>query len=732
VVFDFRLTIEKQVAMWNSESKRPKYRLQPDHFLIGILAAQGGLLVADRFYLCGLTRGDLWNVQLAAGLVGGVVSVGLLWLFAGLLLRRSPQFGLRCLLLLTVAAAIPSGWYALWIKNGGRQEQALADVREIQTRICSGKPHRQIRYGHEALTTRPGVRQSVVGISFAVEEDLGCGCCYGDARSDVSDDDLNRLACLYELERLEVPDAKITDAGLARLRGLKNLRELDLRGNPITDAGLRHLRGLTNLQRLDLSQTEITDAGFMHLAALKNLQQLDFGSTRATGTGMKHLAGLSAFKQCGDSRFGGALLSVPGVGTFNDLQHLEELHGRIVQLALPGLANDAVELEGLAKLRIIDLENSLELKQVRFANLPALETVQIRAGPCVHCVSYGVPKAPPKPMTCTECSREVQTLLLENLPKLQTLTIENIHRLVLRNTPSLTRVHIVGIAEKEHLRELGQVAALQSLGVNVKRFSSPEDLFELRRLPHLEQLAITGSGLNDASLAVLESFPALKHLSLPAADFSGQGLANLRHLKELEDLSIGRFRDAGEPLAGLAGLSRLRSLHVSYAEIGTLRLVGLPNLERISIRGGRIGALELEDLPNAEWLRLENETSVRRLSVKDLPKLRSLSFRSSEAKMPLEHVALEQLPSLMTIRLPGDFRKPLLTDECLEHVDTFINLADLDVKNSRVTDRTIERLMQLPCLKSVDLYNTHTTEAAANRLREEGPVGIRVNQSGPR
>lgn len=74
--------------MWNTESKRPKYRLQPDHFLIGILVAQGGLLVADRFYLCGLTRGDLWNVQLAAGLVGGVVSIGLLWLFAGQGLNR--------------------------------------------------------------------------------------------------------------------------------------------------------------------------------------------------------------------------------------------------------------------------------------------------------------------------------------------------------------------------------------------------------------------------------------------------------------------------------------------------------------------------------------------------------------------------------------------------------------------------------------------------------------------
>lgn len=54
------------------------------------------------------------------------------------------------------------------------------------------------------------------------------------------------------------------------------------------------------------------------------------------------------------------------------------------------------------------------------------------------------------------------------------------------------------------------------------------------------------------------------------------------------------------------------------------------------------------------------------------------------------------------------------------------------MSHSRVTDRTIERLMRLPRLQRALLHNTRTTEAAAERLRRADARRIQVFQSGPR
>jgi len=712
------------VAVLNSKLNQRKGRFGSDHLMVAVLVAQSGLLVADRFYLLGLTRGDLWNVQLAAGLAGGIVSVGLLWGLVRLLLGRPSQFGLRCLLLLTLAAAIPSGWYAAWIKNAARQNQAVGNIRKIQARICSGTPHQQIRYGCSALTTRPGPRQEIVGIGFAVEVDSGCGCCYVNTGSDVSDEDLDQLSCLYRLERLDVPDAQITDAGLARLGNLKNLRELDLSGNAITDEGLAHLRGLKDLARLNVSRTGITDAGFVHLAALRSLQQLDFGSTSATGIGMKQLASLKSFKQCGDAKSNRALFSVSGAGTCNGLRHLEELYGRLVQ---PGEPQDILELDGHPKLRLVDLENGLALRRIRLSSLPALETARISVGPCSHCAPYGVPKPrQPQPRTCNQCSPGVQTLQLENLPQLESLSIAGVHRLDLHGTPNVTRITIYRVADRNHFRELGRLPKLQSLSVGVEAFSSPDQILALGFTPHLQDLLISGGGLNDASLAVLENVPALKRLSLPSGEFSAAGLACLRHLKSLEHLSVTGLRYSGEPLADLAGLPSLKSLQLQNADIGKLSLVDMPNLARLSLHGSRVGTLELADLPTLDSVGNDAGTAIRRLAIKRLPNLKTLSVRAGSAQTRLEHVELEQLPSLTQLSLPG--HGALLTDDCLAQVATFTNLAYADLSNSCITDRTLESLMQLPRLVRVDVRNTLTSEAAVDRLRRGGPAKVAVSR----
>ena len=75
------------------------------------------------------------------------------------------------------------------------------------------------------------------------------------------------MQALPELSQLNLAGARITDNGLEHLKQIKNLQVLELNGTPITDAGLIRLQQLKALVRLDLSGTKVTAAGIKALQA---------------------------------------------------------------------------------------------------------------------------------------------------------------------------------------------------------------------------------------------------------------------------------------------------------------------------------------------------------------------------------------------------------------------------------------------------------------------------------
>jgi hypothetical protein len=95
----------------------------------------------------------------------------------------------------------------------------------------------------------------------------------------------------YNIEKINLNEAPLTDDDLKILRELTNLKSLSLYRTNIGDKGIEHLLGLQSLEELELSYTQITDKGVKSLAQLKNLRKLFLRGTsqRVTSGSLKVL-----------------------------------------------------------------------------------------------------------------------------------------------------------------------------------------------------------------------------------------------------------------------------------------------------------------------------------------------------------------------------------------------------------------------------------------------------------
>ncbi len=106
----------------------------------------------------------------------------------------------------------------------------------------------------------------------------------------VTDRGIERLQQLQQLEELNLDTAEfITDAATSYLRANRRLTKLVLRGTDITDVGLPYLAVLTGLKTLDLSHTMLGDVGLESLPALAELEELHLGGTRIGGINLNFL-----------------------------------------------------------------------------------------------------------------------------------------------------------------------------------------------------------------------------------------------------------------------------------------------------------------------------------------------------------------------------------------------------------------------------------------------------------
>jgi internalin A len=226
----------------------------------------------------------------------------------------------------------------------------------------------------------------------------------------VSDRAFERLKALDELEELNLFASEfITDAAMAFLRGHKRLTTLNLRGTDVTDTSLAYIAELPNLQSLDISFTQISDVGLEHLASLSQLRALNLGGNKISGAGLhvlKLLPKLAKLSFYGIQRRNAGWCWAPVITdqeleTISLLSNLEDLNvGSGVALGAPrpsdlGPADGEAEcriaggtrvtdlglskLAALKKLRRLDLSGSAisSAGLAALAAMPALERLSL-------------------------------------------------------------------------------------------------------------------------------------------------------------------------------------------------------------------------------------------------------------------------------------------------------------------------------------------------------------------
>ena len=703
---------------------RRRYHVTFPVFLLGVLFFDGLLVLADRNSLFGLKRGAFFNFQIAAAWVG--LALGCWWPPIPAF-RRGRPLDAGSLLLLTMVIAVPCGWYVAWHHHHKavvwrqevarrRQEQqqfgeAWRAVRDVQSRNCPRHLRRYMRQvrplqAHMLATqmaTPPATGD--LAVSIEIEQDLGCGCCFETVASDVSDDDLHRIAGLQRIQVLNAPQGKFSDTGLAHLAELRDLRYLVLPRNKLNGMGLAHLRHLKNLEYLDLGGNEVTDKGLSYLSDLANLRYLNLAGNKVTDAGLFHLRRLTQLRQL-DLRGNG--ISSAGLIQLQHMVDLEQLDltntsvtdlsnlavcGKLAMVHNPALplsgANSLSMLKGLtsAAVNVFPASDTGEpSRMLEVHDLPELTRLDVTSPP------------------------DVATVRLSNLPQLKHLTLNLSTRVVLHNTPNVTNVWIRGSIRADHCREIGRLPKLHRLSIDMEASSQPDALAALERLSSLHGLFLSGEGLADESLAALEQFPALERLEILGPGLSASGLNRLSGLQNLTELKVTKVHTPEEQPVSWGQLPQLQQVELHASRIGTLQLTGLPRLQRCSASyQDAVAVLELVDCAAF----LASLTGGNSLEIKQLTGHNSATDSSL--------AALEHISGVKILNLAGED----ISDVGASSLRFLDSLESLNLASTSVGDKTVDLLIDrakyLHGLRQLDLRDTQVSFEGLRKLQAAWP-----------
>ena len=359
---------------------------------------------------------------------------------------------------------------------------------------------------------------------------------------------LAELANAPRLERLCLwGETGLSDRQIHCLEGLTQLKSLTLWGTtyPLTDASLASIGKLTNLEELYFIRiaTKFTDAGIAHLKNLKNLRRVDFAQAMVGDEGVRQLATLLAL----EAIEGGLNVTAEGMKTLGTMSNLRCLH--------VGLREPMQGYRGPTGIE-------------HLAGLTNLEELVFSGG-----------------SVSDEDLRH-----LESLTNLRSLLVsgDDITDQGLASLAKLDRLESLTLwgrnVTKRGLNELRGLTNLQTLNVRVRMREAQkidETPLQLSSLKHLKTLELTGVGLQDADLAILDQMHEAEWVIIGNGTFSEAGLSHLRNLASVKHLRIGDVDcTTGAGLAWLSELDHLGGLWLQgrIPDQAVAHLAGLPSL----------------------------------------------------------------------------------------------------------------------------------------------------------
>ncbi|QDS87520.1 Leucine Rich repeats (2 copies) [Rosistilla ulvae] len=143
------------------------------------------------------------------------------------------------------------------------------------------------------------------------------------AETTIGNEAIAKLAQFPQLKKVRLARNQIDASGLADMPKLTNLEELDLSEcSQILDDAMPPLGELTKLKKLNLWRVNLTDAGIEPLNTLVNMEWLNLDNTRLTDAGMPYLSGMSKLLFL---HLGSTLITDAGLDPLKNLKSLEDL-----------------------------------------------------------------------------------------------------------------------------------------------------------------------------------------------------------------------------------------------------------------------------------------------------------------------------------------------------------------------------------------------------------------------
>jgi Leucine-rich repeat (LRR) protein len=308
------------------------------------------------------------------------------------------------------------------------------------------------------------------------------------ARTWAKDADVERVAEIESLKRLDLSFTYVTDRGIEQLGRLRQLEDLRLdTAEFITDSAMSHLRANPALRRLVLRGTDITDVGLPYVAELKGLTSLDISFSMLGDVGLESLPELTELEEL---KLGGNLIT--GIN-LNFLKLLPKLK----KLSFHGIQRRNASACWSPLITDLDLD-SISL-------LSGLEELDLGIG--ISLGMRGEPAAPGGGNCRVTGGIQVSDLGLAKLSKLK----------------KLRRLDVSG-------------AQLTPAGLKV-----------LQSLPQLERLSLWNvPALDDSAAAVLAAIPSLVNLDMSYTSISDEGLRSLAALPNLKLLYLTETKVAPE------------------------------------------------------------------------------------------------------------------------------------------------------------------------------------------